>query len=346
MRSLRKKTGNSGKKNSRSCAAFVLILAFLLLSLSGCGSSKDTEASGSNVFFDTVVDIRIFGSDADRLLKECFEICENMENTLSAHKEESELYKLNHRTMDQVEVSDDLAAAISYGLTYGELSDGAFDITILPLRTLWNFESDKAAVPSEEEIQEALKKVDYRKVHVNGNTVSFDDPETEIDLGGIAKGYISAKLKAYLKEQGCTSALLNLGGNVSALGAKPDGSPWKIGLQEPFAEKGTAMDTVEIENGCVITSGIYERYFEENGILYHHILDPKTGYPAETDLEMASVTGEDDILCDAFSTICIVLGKEASVKLADEQGWKLKLYFVDDAHTGEWITVGSGASEK
>ncbi len=310
---------------------FFVILCGLILT--GCSAGKQDQASGTGVYFDTVVDIRIYDDNAEELLKGCFDICEKMEKTLSAHDEESELYKLDHRSSRSVEVSDDLAECISEGLYYSEVSEGAFDITVLPLKDLWDFGSDDPSVPAKEDIDAALKKVDFRRVHVSGNTISFDDPGTRIDLGGIAKGYISAKLREYLKDNGCTSALINLGGNVSALGKKPDGSKWVVGIQEPFADRGTVYDTLDIDDKCVVSSGTYERYFTEDGKEYHHILDTKTGYPADTGVQQASVTGKDDILCDALSTICVILGKEEADSLIKKEGWDVHvIYITDEEH--------------
>lgn len=312
------------------------ILVFAGLVFSGFGKNTPEEASGTGVYFDTVVDIRIFGPDADDLLQGCFDLCQKAEKTLSAHLESSELYLLNHRSEQSVEVSDELAACIARGIEYGDLSEGKFDITILPLKELWNFESEDPEVPGEKEIQEALRKVDYHRVHVDGSTVTFDDPDTQIDLGGIAKGYISETLKNWLKEQGCTSALINLGGNVSVLGSKPDGSDWNVGIQEPFADRGTILEVVKVNTGCVISSGTYERFFEQDGKSWHHILDPSTGRPAVTDLQQASVVGEDDVLCDAFSTICILTGREEAERLAEENKLDVRILFVGEDHEGVW----------
>ena len=319
----------------RRIVLFLAAAAFLLPA-AGCASRTPREASGTGMYFDTVVDIRIVDRRADVLLQECFDLCRDAELVLSAHDEDSELYRLNHRTEQEAEVSQELAGCIAQGLAYGELTDGAFDITVLPLRELWDFESEDPKVPNEEDIQAALKHVDYRAVSVDGTTVSFSDPETQIDLGGIAKGYISARLKGFLEEEGCTCALINLGGNVSALGTKPDGSRWVVGIQEPFADRGTVLETVEIDHGCVISSGTYERCFEENGRLYHHILDLTTGCPAETDLQQATVIGEDDVFCDAFSTTCILLGREKAEQLAAESGKEIRILFVDGEGNRNW----------
>ncbi len=313
---------------------FPIVFIICLIIFSGCGKK---EASGTGIYFDTVVDIRICDGDADKLLAECFDICEEMEDVFSAQKEGSELYRMNHRGSDMVEVSDDLASCIKAGLCYGRISDGAFDITVLPLRELWDFESENPSVPSESEIEEALQKVDYRKVHCEGNTITFDDSDTQIDLGGIAKGYISAKLKAYLLERGCKCALINLGGNVSAVGRKTDGSEWNVGIQDPFAERGSVFDTVQIDNKCVVSSGTYERYFTVDGRKYHHILDPDTGYPAETGLQQATVIGTDDVLCDALSTVCVLMGEDKASKLIENEALDVEVFLIDKNNEGRWL---------
>lgn len=290
----------------------------------GTGSSEDTALvttgtgadddpmEWSGMYFDTVISIRLYGDKAAEWMQGCADLCSHMENTLSAQKETSELYQVNHRTEQTVTVSDDLAACIEEGLKYSEMSDGAFDITILPVKDLWDFEdsSHEGTVPDDKDIQEQLKKVDYTKVHLDGNELSFDSPDTMLDLGGIAKGYISGKLKDYLTKEGCQSALINLGGNVRAIGTKPDGTDWTVGIQTPFDDRGTVLTTVSTADDSVISSGIYERYFKKDGKIYHHILDPRTGYPAETDLNQVTVLGEDDAAGDALATIGIVLGQE------------------------------------
>jgi thiamine biosynthesis lipoprotein len=289
--------------------------------MTGTGADDD-PVEWTGMYFDTSISIRLYGDDAREWMEGAVEYCAKMENTLSAQKETSELYKVNHRTEQTVTVSDELAECISEGLKYSEMSDGAFDITILPVKDLWDFESEDhtGEVPDDNAIQEELKKVDYTKVHLDGNTLTFDSADTMIDLGGIAKGYISAKLKEYLVDQGCMSGLINLGGNVSVIGSKPDGSDWTVGIQTPFDDRGTVLTTVSVSDTSVISSGIYERYFEVDGTIYHHILDPRTGYPAETDLNQVTVIGDDDVAGDALATIGIVLGKDGMEQFLEENG--------------------------
>nr|WP_162156370.1 FAD:protein FMN transferase [[Eubacterium] cellulosolvens] len=347
------------KKTRRGWRApLVALMLSLGLAASGCAGNvantqstsgpdvqgrdgTDVQAAGaerSGTFFDTVIGIRINDERAEELLDGCFELCEEMESTLSAQKEGSELYRLNHRSEQAVEVSEPLADCIRRGLEFCELSEGAFDITILPVRELWDFETEDhvSAVPKEEEIKRELERVDYRKVHIDGQTVTFDAADTMIDLGGIAKGYISERLRKYLKGEGCTSAMINLGGNVSALGTKPGGKSWVVGIQKPFSDRGEILTTVEAEDQAVISSGIYERYFRANGQFYHHILDPKTGYPAETDLNQVTIIGGDDTACDALATIGIVLGREKMKELTDRLEMPVEILFTGQNNELEW----------
>lgn len=315
---------------------------------SGTGAADD-PMEWSGMYFDTVISIRLYGDQAAEWMQGCADYCSRMENTLSAQKETSELYQVNHRTEQTVTVSDDLAECIEEGLKYSEMSDGAFDITILPVKDLWDFEEDshEGTVPDDADIQEQLKKVDYTRVHLNGNELSFDSPDTMIDLGGIAKGYISGKLEDYLVSEGCSSALINLGGNVRTIGTKPDGSEWTVGIQTPFDDRGTVLTTLNTADDSVISSGIYERYFESNGKIYHHILDPRTGYPADTDLNQVTVVGEDDAAGDALATIGIVLGEEGMKEFLQTNDLTSTetVLFTDQENQYEWYPAEPDVSQ-
>jgi len=356
-------------KKQRQCTA--LLLAGLMAAgalLAGCDGNSGmsavpaaAESSGSEItetgepldwtgtYFDTVISLRIYGSEAEKWMKGAVAICQQMEDTLSAQKKDAELYAVNHRTSQSMEISDELADCIAAGLKYSQMSEGAFDITILPVKDLWNFESEdhKGIVPDQADIAEALKKVDYRKVHLDGNTISFDSPDTEIDLGGIAKGYISGKLCEYLESEGCRAALINLGGNVRAIGTKPDGTDWTVGIQTPFDDRGTVLTTVSTADDSVISSGIYERYFKKDGKIYHHILDPRTGYPAETDLNQVTVLGEDDAAGDALATIGIVLGQEGMKDFLQKNHLTdtATVLFTDKDNAYTWYPSAPGGAE-
>ncbi len=333
-------TVNKRKYTARLLGCIVLF-GLLLSLLTACGSGGEQEtqtatATRSAFYFDTVIDLEITGENAEELAGGCIRICQEMEDTLSAQKEGSELYELNHRSEQSVEVSDDLAACIESGLGYSAMSDGLFDITILPVRDLWDFTGEDPQVPSDGDLKAAVKKVDYRKVHVSGNTVTFDSPDTQIDLGGIAKGYISMKLRTYLRENGCTNALINLGGNVSAIGENPSGRPWKIGIQTPFAARGTVLEALENTDTCNVTSGTYERYFEKDGVRYHHLLDPFTGYPADTGLNQVTVVTDNDVEADALSSICLLMGREKAEEFLRENISDVRVQFVDTQNQTVW----------
>ena len=235
---------------------------------------------------------------------------------LSATIETSEISKINNADGEPVSVSDDTAELIEKGIEYGEISGGLFDITIAPASGLWNFtDNEDKTLPDPDELAEAVSHIDYRCVHVDGNTVVLTDPEAQIDLGGIAKGYIADRLKEYLEGEGIEHALIDLGGNMLALGGRYDGTDFRIGLQKPFAETGTAMAALSINDQSVVTSGDYERYFEKDGVIYHHILAPSTGYPVQNDLDQVTIISERSVDGDALSTTCFAMGLEDGMEL-------------------------------
>ena len=215
-------------------------------------------------------------------------------------------------------VNRDTLELLEIALKYARLSDGLVDPAIGSLSRLWNFGSgNREIVPSKQQIEEALTHVDYHSIIINGNQVTLKDPLTRVELGFIAKGYIGDKLKEYLISRGVTSALINLGGNVVAVGNKPDGSLFRIGIQKPFASPGTAALTLDISDLSVVSSGNYERYFEKDGKLYHHILSPKTGYPSLSGLSQVTVLSDASVDGDALSTLCFILGYEKALSVLE-----------------------------
>ena len=219
---------------------------------------------------------------------------------------------------------------IKIQILYSELSGGAFDLTIEPVSALWDFKADKPTVPSSDAIAQAVSHVDYTKVDIRDNTVTLEDPEAGIDLGAIAKGYIADQVKTYLKKQGIKHAIINLGGNVDVIGTKPDGSKYNIGIQKPFDESGEAITSVQLKDQTVVTSGIYERYFKKNGKLYHHILDPRTGYPCENNLHSVSIITDSSTKADALSTTCFLLGYEKGMELIQSMDGVEAIFITDD----------------
>lgn len=308
----------------RAGIAGCFLAGMSVLCLTGCVSSTFAPKNSDPIqrtdfLLNTFVDIKIYDSDDTTILDDAMAICKDYESRFSRTIETSEIYELNHRTPDQQtsELSDDTAELLENALHYCELSDGAFDITIEPVSSLWDFTSGEAVIPDESAISSAVQHVGYENLVLDGNTLTFLSPDTTLDLGAIAKGYIADQIKEHLEESGVKSAIINLGGNVLCVGAKPNGSPFKIGLQKPFAEASETFATVSIDDMSVVTSGVYERHFEVDGKNYHHILDPETGYPYDNGLISVTILSESSVDGDGLSTTCFSLGLEKGLELVN-----------------------------
>lgn len=296
--------------------SFFLILSFITLLCGGCSTPSDSESlKMTGIYFDTVIQIEAWGVDRETL-DHCEDLCAYYENLISPFVENSEISRINQARGLPVTVSDETADLLRLGIYYGELSGGKFDITIAAASELWNFSDNKDRVlPNPLTLEEAVSHIDYRCVKIEGNTVTLTDPEARVDLGGIAKGYIADRLKDYLISSGVRHALINLGGNVQTLGGRYDGSDFRIGIQKPFSDDGTALGAVSASDSSVVSSGNYERYFEKDGTIYHHILDPDTGYPVQNDLDQVTIISDKSVDGDALSTTCYVLGLKDGMEL-------------------------------
>ena len=314
------------KRHSRGTAVILTAAAVLLAAAVACSglyrrSAEEGPLTRQGFFFDTAITITIYGQEEDEeLLDGVFEICTDLENTFSPTLENSELYRINHRTEQQIEVSDDMAEVARLAIEWYERTEGKLDFTIAPLLELWDFKAEDASVPDADSIREALTHVEGSAVHLDGNLLSFDREDIRLDFGAFAKGYAADRIKAYLTDSGVESGLINLGGNVLTIGAKPDGEPWTIGIQKPFAERNETSRILECTDRSVVSSGVYERYFEQDGKIYSHILDPDTGYPVENGLWQVTIVSESSAIGDALSTSCMLLGKGKGEELAQEAG--------------------------
>jgi len=200
-------------------------------------------------------------------------------------------------------------------ILYGELTEGAFDVTIARVSSLWDFVSGEEIVPEADVIKEAVETVDYKNIKMDGNNVYLENG-AEVDLGAIAKGYIADKAAEFLRDKGVTSAIVNLGGNNIVIGKNGERA-FRIGIQKPTATTGEFSGVANIEDMSIVTSGAYQRFFVKDGVTYHHILDPETGYPAESDIASVSIICETSADADALSTSCFILGTEKAVELMD-----------------------------
>ena len=321
-----------------------LLLTIFALSLTACGETAAESETRTVYAMDTVMNLTVYGENAAAALESAEKELHTLdEAVLSRTAEGSELYALNASNGETVECGADdiLPALIETALTISDATDGAFDPTLAPVLDAWGFTKDERRVPSADELKELLSHTGCGKVALektaDGWTVTLLDG-AQLDLGGIAKGYAAGRVRTILREAGVTSAIISLGGNVAAVGKKPDGSAWTVGLQDPDRPEAY-FGTVSIEDACVVTSGAYQRYFEENGVCYHHILDPHTGCPAESGVKSVSVVVQDDTLADALSTALFVMGLDAGAELWNSSGLSFEAVFVTDDNT-VWITPG------
>ena len=291
----------------------LLCLLAPLLLLSGCAPAP---ISKTGFALDTVVSVTLYQGGDEETAQEALALCRDYEAIFSPTAPNSELYQVNQGEITRL--SGDLAAVLKEALEFAALSGGAFDPTVGALTSLWDFSAQDPSPPDRAAIQSALDHVGYDKVTLAGDgTITISDPQLRIDLGAIAKGYIADRVRDFLLEEGVTSAIINLGGNLYCIGGRPDGSPFEIAIQTPFGSSDDTAVTLAVEDLSVVTSGVYQRYFQEDGVLYHHILDPRTGYPADTGLLSVTILAPRSVDADALSTTCFLLGLDDGLALVD-----------------------------
>lgn len=290
-------------KPPRVCA---LLLA-LLLALPGCAPAQPLERT----FFamDTVMTLRLYEGGDENTLDQAEARVRELEAQWSVTEENSEICALNRG--GRAELSPETAELLGAALDMCRRTDGALDISTYPVLRAWGFTTGEYSVPGGEAIAALLPLVDYGRVALEAGAAALP-PGMEIDLGSVAKGYTGDALAALLKQGGAASALLDLGGNIQAVGSKPDGSPWRVAIRDPAGDGNIGV--VEVADQAVVTSGGYERYFEEDGVRYWHIIDPATGWPARSGLTSVTVVGESGLLCDGLSTALFVMGREGALE--------------------------------
>lgn len=288
---------------------FVILLCLLLFS--GCASGGDAGASSTRYLtaMDTVMSLTAYGENRDGALEMSVAEIQRLDDLLSIGNENSDISRLNREKT--AVLSPDTWSLLSQALDLARDTQGVFDPTVYPLVKLWGFYDKDYHVPTRQELSDTLAQVDYREVSLSQDSYGASlGKGQQIDLGGIGKGFASQRVTELLRDAGVTSAMVSLGGNIQCLGAKPDGSPWNIGIRDPFGEELYA--TVRVADKAVITSGGYERYFEdpETHNIYRHILDPRTGFPAEKGLSSVSIVTSDGTLGDGLSTALYIMGLE------------------------------------
>lgn len=312
---------------SKRLAKITISSLLLILSLgliTSCSKNKASQEplSKTEILMGTPVSVTLYDSNDAKILDKVFNKVKELESTLSINENGTLIDEINENAgIKPVKVDDDTYTLIEKGLEYAKLSHGLFDISIGPIVKLWNIGLPEARVPSLEEIQAKLPLVNYQDVELNNSdkTVYLKNQGMMLDLGGIAKGYTADVISNILTNEGVESAIINLGGNVFTHGKKVDGSDWKIGIQDPFSERGGIIGTLTTSNKSVVTSGIYERYIEEDGVRYHHILNPSTGYPYDNEIAGITIVSDKSIDGDALSTSVFAMGVEEGMKFVNTQ---------------------------
>lgn len=297
----------------KMCGFLAIVCAF---GICGCDAAPAYN-SALGFYLDTV--ITISGYADKEILEGAVALCGEYEKVFSRTVKGSDVWRINHGEGCPVQVCGDTAELLAMALDICEKSGGALDITIAPASDLWDFKADEPEIPDSGELSSAAELVDYTKLKLEGDMVTLP-AGMAIDLGAVAKGYIADKAAEYLKEKGVESAILNLGGNVVALGSKPDGREWSIGIQDPEKENGKSGYSVMVADKSVVTSGIYQRGFDKDGVRYHHILDRATGWPVQNGLASVTIIADSSTMADAMSTACFVLGRDMGMSFAEEMG--------------------------
>ncbi|MBQ4282631.1 MAG: FAD:protein FMN transferase [Lachnospira sp.] len=305
-----------------SYSILICCITFPVL-LTGCGTTIKDPVSVTGYKLNTYVTIKSYTTGGhsttklNQILDEALSMCDKYEMLFSRTHPDSTLYKVN--SGETKVIPAELAELIQAGIRYGEISDGAFDISIGAVSSLWDFTADTPVIPDSGHINTALSSVDYTNIKLTPNsdgTFTIEKPsDMIIDLGAVAKGYIADKLKEFLLKNNINHALIDLGGNILCVGGKTESSNFNVGIKKPFSEKGETLVTLSLNNVSAVSSGNYERYFYENDTLYHHILNPKTGYPYDNNLSGVTIISESSLMGDCLSTTSFALGLEEGLKL-------------------------------
>lgn len=332
------------KKRNKIIGIMVCLLAGLLVALFFVKAMQNRQSADDEITaqkeeifaMDTVMDITIYAKEPDTILADARKMIQQYEQLFSVNVEDSDVSKCNKAQGNPVKVSDETYELIRISKEITEKTEGLFDISIYPIVRAWGFTTQKYQVPDESLRKELLKQVDASQIVLKkDNTVQLKKG-MEIDLGGIAKGYLSQKLVELFQKEGAVAGVVSLGGNVQTFGQKPDGSKFTIGITNP-SDGQSVLGTLEVGEKAVITSGSYQRFFEKNGKRYHHIMDPRTGAPADSDLVSVTVICDRGEEGDALATSLFVMGKDKAIAFAKDNNLSLILV---DKENEIWTSEG------
>lgn len=300
----------------------VVILLLIAISILGINKKKAKQKSVIKQFLalGTIIQLKVYGEKTEEAIDEVVNKLNDIDDKMSVFKEYSEASRINENAGKLPQkVSKDTYFLLKKAVEYSELLKGTFDPTIRPLVDLWGIGTENAKIPSESEIINKLKLVDYRDIILNEeeSSIKLKNEGQKIDFGGIAKGYAADEVRSILEKNKIKSALIDLGGNIFALGKKSDGTAWNIGIQNPFNTRGECVGVINAINKSVVTSGNYERYFLRDGKRFHHIIDPQTGYPSDSEIISATIVSDKSLDGDGLSTGIYIMGLNESMKLIE-----------------------------
>ena len=303
----------------RGHKALAAVLGAVILTAS-CSRAPEPRTR-MEFLLGTACSVTLHDRASPDLLDRVFRRVKEIEDRMSATVEDGDIGRVNAGAGKRaVRVEEDTFAVVEAGLEFSRMSGGAFNVAVGPLVSLWGIGTEGARLPEKGEIVAAAARTDYRKVrlHREARTIFLEEPGMALDLGAIAKGYAADEAARLLREDGVTSAVIDFGGNIVALGSHPAGRLWRVGVQNPDLSRGQYLGVLEARDLAVVSSGVYERFFTgPDGKRYHHILDSKTGYPVENGLTGVTVTARDSMVADALSTTFFALGLPAGLELAD-----------------------------
>jgi FAD:protein FMN transferase len=310
-------------RRALAAAPAIAAAVFAAALSSSCAARKPPEVSRSDFVLDTVCSVRIVGSKDEALLDEAFARLRAVDDELNSYKPELLVAAVNAAAgKAPVGVSDGLVSVIERDLEYSRLSDGAFDPSVGPLVKLWGIGTDHARLPKPSEIAAALSLIGWKDIVLDesAKTLFLKRAGMAVDLGSTTKGYAADAVADLLRSRGVKEAIIDLGGNVMVIGSRPDGKPWRVGLQDPYEERGSLLGVASLVDESMVTSGVYERFYESGGKKYHHILDTKTGYPVDNGLLSVTIIAPRSFDADGLTTTIFALGREKGMQLARARG--------------------------
>lgn len=313
----------------KKVSAIIALMLFFVILVTGCSGKQTTAVkinkepfSEEQFLLGTYIKIRVYDEGKEAVLKKAFARIKELGDKITVNQKGSEVDEINQQAgIKPVKVSDDIYPLLKRAYEYSEDSQGGFDMAIGPITQLWHIGFDDARKPSQQEIDQALKLVDYRKVKLNDEdkTVFLEEKGMQLDLGAIAKGFITDEVVKVLREDDVTTAVVDLGGNIYVLGHSPRGEKedWNVGIQDPNNARNTVIGTIKESNKTVVTSGIYERFLKVDGKTYHHLFDPRTGYPFENDIAGVTIITKKSIDGDGLSTAVFAMGVKKGLEYAE-----------------------------